>query len=324
MQTIQIQFRSKRRMAQSYDRTTSSSNIGNNSTIVGFFANTSEAYQAISELRQAGFTSDQIGLAVRGEDSSLSSASTNQAAGSAGYEDGDNRSFWQEVKDFFSGSDESESREFRSSLSGMDFDEDRANYYHQGLGTGGALVSVRADAGRDIEARRILEHNNADLRETGFTPPSSAGRDRANVVSDNAADRDFRVQLRGEMLQAHKERVQRGEVRLRKEVVTEQRSIEVPVTREELVIERVDASGATPTGEIGTDQDIRIPLSEERVSVEKTPVVTGEVRVGKKQVQDTRTVTGDVRREEVRVEKEGDVEVDEDALRRNKKDRKIA
>jgi uncharacterized protein (TIGR02271 family) len=309
-------------MAQTYDRSTSSSQ-STNSTIVGFFPNTRDAYQAISELREAGFTSDQIGLAVRGEDASISSSRGAQFDAGDTNRSGDNRSFWQEVKDFFTGSDESESREFRSSLSGMDFDTDRANYYQQGLGSGGALVTVRADAGRDVEARRILEENNADLRESGFTAPASGRKDRSNEASDISADRDFRVQLRGEMLQAHKERVQRGEVRLRKDVVTEQRSIEVPVTREELVIERVDASEASPTGEIGSDQDIRIPLSEERVSVEKTPVVTGEVRVGKKQVQDTKTVSGDVRREEVRVEKEGDIEVDEDALRRNK-DRKIA
>jgi uncharacterized protein (TIGR02271 family) len=73
----------------------------------------------------------------------------------------------------------------------------------------------------------------------------------------------------------------RGEVRLRKDVVTESQTVEVPVTREELVIERVPASGQeNVTGEIGTDQEIRVPLSEERVRVEKQPVVKEEVRVG--------------------------------------------
>jgi len=156
------------------------------------------------------------------------------------------------------------------------------------------------------------------LRESGF---ESSRSNVANTGSNvrNIADQDYRVQLRGEMLQAHKERVNRGEVRLRKDVVTENRSIEVPVTREELVIERTDVSGGTPTGEIGSDQEIRVPLSEERVSVEKTPIVTGEVRVGKRQVQENRTVSDNVRHEEVRVEKEGDVNVDEDALRNRKK-----
>src|SRR5947208_15842521 len=81
------------------------------------------------------------------------------------------------------------------------------------------------------------------------------------------------------MLRTYKERVQRGEVRLRKEVVTESQSIQVPVTREELVIERTPGSGQV-TGEIGRDEEIRVPLSEERVRVEKQPVVNEEVRVG--------------------------------------------
>lgn len=311
-------------MAQSYDRNNSSSSTSANPTIVGFFPNTRDAYQAISELKQAGFTSDQIGIALRGDsgyDATASGQSTNISQSSADYQGDDNRSFWQEVKDFFSGSDERESGEFRSSLSGMDLDDDRANYYQSGIQNGGALVSVRADRGRDIEARRILEKNSADLRETGFTPPTSGSGNNAK-----RADQDYRVQLRGEMMQAHKERVSRGEVRLRKDVVTEQQSIQVPVTREELVIERVEASGATPSGEIGSDQEIRVPLSEERVNVEKTPVVTGEVRVGKRQVQETKTVTGDIRREEVRVEKDGDVSVDDEALKNTtkNKDRRVA
>jgi uncharacterized protein (TIGR02271 family) len=49
-----------------------------------------------------------------------------------------------------------------------------------------------------------------------------------------------------------------------------------------------------------------VPLSEERVSVEKTPVVNEEVRVGKRQVQDTKRVTDTVRGEELRGEHEGD------------------
>src|SRR3954447_17329891 len=289
------------------------------SAIVGFFNSKNDAYHAVSELRDAGFTTDQIGLAIRGEGQAEMTTADVTNSDMAGQQEGEHRSFWQGVKDFFSGEPhESESNEFRQSLGGMDLDQDRSDYYYRGIGGGGALVSVRADSGRQQEARRILQDCGADLRESGF---ESSRSNVANTGSNvrNIADQDYRVQLRGEMLQAHKERVNRGEVRLRKDVVTENRSIEVPVTREELVIERTDVSGGTPTGEIGSDQEIRVPLSEERVSVEKTPIVTGEVRVGKRQVQENRTVSDNVRHEEVRVEKEGDVNVDEDSLRNRKK-----
>lgn len=101
--------------------------------------------------------------------------------------------------------------------------------------------------------------------------------------------------------------MKRGEVKLRKDVITEKKTVEVPVTREELVIERTPASGE-PAGEIGTDKEIRVPLSEERARVEKQPVVNEEVRVGKRQVQRTEHVSNSVRHEELRVDKEGEVE----------------
>jgi len=59
-----------------------------------------------------------------------------------------------------------------------------------------------------------------------------------------------------------------------------------------------------------------VPLSEDRVSVEKRPVVREEVEVGKRQVQDTKKVDRDVRREELKVEKEGDVSVEEEPRRK--------
>src|SRR5204863_7389667 len=108
----------------------------------------------------------------------------------------------------------------------------------------------------------------------------------------------------------HKERVSHGEVRLRKEVVTERQNVEVPTTREELVVERVPGGGREATGAgVGSgEKEIRVPLSEERVRVEKKPVVNEEVHVGKRQVQDTKRVSDQVRHEELRTETEGDVD----------------
>jgi uncharacterized protein (TIGR02271 family) len=123
------------------------------------------------------------------------------------------------------------------------------------------------------------------------------------------------------VLRTFRERVQRGEVRLRKEVVTEKKTVEVPVTREELVVERVPVSGqeAAETGEIGSDQEIRVPLSEEHARVDKQRVISDEVRVGKRAVQKTERVSEDVRHEKLRVDKDGDVEVDARGGQKGKK-----
>src|SRR3954462_5525132 len=199
----------------------------------------------------------------------------------------------------------------------MDWDTDRANYYHQGVNAGGALVSVSGT--RAQEARRILQDAGGDLRESGFEDFSSehttssglnSGSDsgfdnRSNnrLNNDDASTEstagEHRIQLRGEILRTYKERVQRGEVRLRKDVITENQSVQVPVTREELVVERVPASGEANARDIGTDQEVRIPLSEERVRVEKRPVINEEVRVGKRTVQNTEQVSDNVRHEEL-------------------------
>jgi uncharacterized protein (TIGR02271 family) len=55
-------------------------------------------------------------------------------------------------------------------------------------------------------------------------------------------------------------------------------------------------------GQIGSDQDVRVPLSEEKVRVEKVPVVTEEVNVGRRTVSNTQNVSDQVRREELDVE----------------------
>ena len=104
--------------------------------------------------------------------------------------------------------------------------------------------------------------------------------------------------------QARRRRISRGEVRVRKDVVTENQTIEVPVTREELVLERVDVPADTPasSANIGRAQEVRVPLTEETVRLEKQPVVREEVIVGKREVPDVARVSDEVRHEELRVD----------------------
>lgn len=123
------------------------------------------------------------------------------------------------------------------------------------------------------------------------------------------------LRLREEQLHARKQNVQTGEVSLHKEVITENKTIEVPVTREEVVIERHPvqggASGAVDASEIGEGETIRVPVMEEQVTLDKTAAVTEEVSIGKRQVQETRQVSGTVRHEEARIEQEGDTRINQ-------------
>ena len=90
---------------------------------------------------------------------------------------------------------------------------------------------------------------------------------------------------------------------VRKDVITETQTVQVPVTREELVIERREASGDTQaTGRVGEDEEIHIPLTEETASIDKGTVVREEVAVGKKPVSEVRDLSGEIRREELVVD----------------------
>ena len=119
------------------------------------------------------------------------------------------------------------------------------------------------------------------------------------------------LRLREEELQARKTPVETGRVQLGKEVVEEQKSFDVPVSREEVVVERHPVERRPAEQPIGATegQTIDVPVREERLEVEKQPVVYEEVGVGTRQQTEPRQVSDTVRREELRMDKEGDIDV---------------
>jgi uncharacterized protein (TIGR02271 family) len=278
------------------------------SHVVAFFSNQADALAAVFELKDAGFMSDQIGLAMPGPHASgiHERASTPGSPVTATQRERavtlDDRSAWEKIKDFFRGEDETYSGDdYSDAFRHLSVSDERSRYYSSGIARGGAVVTVLAPENQVERARQILMDNDGDLRTSGF--------ERAVGTEAAVGSGERRIQLRGELLRTIKERVQRGEVRLRKEVVTENQTVNVPVSREEVVVEQVPASETQVSGRVGEQDDVRIPVSEERVKVSKEPVVTGEVRVHKRTVQDTQQVSDQVRHEEVKVENEGGVNV---------------
>jgi uncharacterized protein (TIGR02271 family) len=199
-------------------------------------------------------------------------------------------------------------------LVGMGVPKEEAEYYEGEVKSGRTLVTVRAD-GRYDEAQRILRQHGAydiESRDAAATPAVSgvvAGQ-RTSVAptSERGTAEEERLQLREEELQARKTPVETGQVTLGKDVVEEQKRVDVPVTREEVYVERrpVDRPADRPIGS-GAEQTIEVPVREEEVDVEKRPVVYEEVGVNKQQVVESQQVGDTVRREELRVDKEGDV-----------------
>jgi uncharacterized protein (TIGR02271 family) len=171
----------------------------------------------------------------------------------------------------------------------------------------GAMAGGATSAGYD--ATRTAGHDAT--RTAGYDTSRTTETHRTD--DRHVEDRDSMV-LREEQLRARTQPEEAGEVAIRKEVVSQEETVEVPVRREEVVIERRPVSGEVTAGEIGNDrEEVRVPVMEEHAELEKRTVAREEVGLGKQVVQDTERLTGTVRREEARVDTSGDVRTSGDA-----------
>ncbi len=180
---------------------------------------------------------------------------------------------------------------------------------------------IDGEQARDESARRAVQGGapllDADDNQIEVGAPSGqpapAARNTApsrppTAPPPNGGQSVSRLQLREEELRARKEKVQAGTATLRTEVVEEQRTLDVPLRHEEAVIERHAVTARPADGPIVADgETIRVPLMEEHAILEKETVVTGEVEIDTRTVQDTERLSGVVRREELEVEEKGDV-----------------
>lgn len=131
-------------------------------------------------------------------------------------------------------------------------------------------------------------HEDEGIRQTG---------------SDPEAEDEIRVQRVEEELVTGTHARETGALRVRKRVRIEHKTVEVPVRREEVHVERVPVSGEASETEIGEDE-IVVPIIEEEVVISKRPVVKEEVRIRRDVVESTEIVEEDVRREEIDIEDE--------------------
>ncbi|WMJ81770.1 YsnF/AvaK domain-containing protein [Clostridium sp. MB40-C1] len=128
--------------------------------------------------------------------------------------------------------------------------------------------------------------------------------------NDNKKSKDEgKLTLHKEEIDINKSKVQKGEVELSKEIIEEQKTVDVPVTHEEVVIERRSVDNEASDTPISDEETIRIPVSEEQVNVDKHTLVTGEVSAHKREVQETKRVDENLKREEARINTNGDTDI---------------
>ena len=106
-----------------------------------------------------------------------------------------------------------------------------------------------------------------------------------------------------ERLVADTRREQVGKARLRKYVVTEQEQVSVPVSREEVRLEREPITeanrGDALSGADITEAEHEVTLHAERPVVDTEAVPVERVRLGKETVTEEETVSGEVRKEQI-------------------------
>ena len=265
--------------------------------LYGIYDTEAEIQSEMDRLRAEGFTE---------EDMYIVSKQDNQYSMHRGFSDYDTTehiSWWDRFKASLMGEDIVKNQHFTN----MGLTEEEQLRYASDLDAGKYLLYVDKNYG--------THYDNA---LTSYD------------ATDAARTEEERLALHEEQLHVDKKRVQTGEVDVEKYVVEDQQTIEVPVEREEIYIERrpVNKEATLHTNDV-TDQAhayeedgrIHIPVMEEQVEVTKKDVIAEEIVIGKKKVVNTETVSETVRREEVDIHDSTHQLKDNDVI--NRTDRKL-
>jgi uncharacterized protein (TIGR02271 family) len=149
-----------------------------------------------------------------------------------------------------------------------------------------------------------ISKEDAESRYMTDSPPAPSTQERTTSSSmprQERTEEETTVPLTEERLDVSKKASAR-EATITKEPMSETKSVEVPVTHEEISIERRPASGSTKADSpVQSRTETKVPLTSEEVQVTKQPYVKEEVSVKKKPVTETKTVTDQVTSEKVKV-----------------------
>ncbi|MFJ6002299.1 DUF2382 domain-containing protein [Arthrobacter sp. NPDC092385] len=170
-------------------------------------------------------------------------------------------------------------------------EEEDTLYRHYGLA---GHAGTTGTTGRDFL--------DSDTTTTGTTTNydrsrRAVGQDTSGPTTDDAMTRSE------EELHVGTERREVGKARLRKYIVTENVTKTVPVSREEVRIEREPITNANRgdalAGPTISEEEHEVVLHAERPVVEKEAVPVERVRLDKETVTSQETVTSDVRKERI-------------------------
>ena len=165
-------------------------------------------------------------------------------------------------------------------------------YTYYGVGGHDTVTDTTTTTGSDFTDRDV-----DSTTTTGTTGREQVGHDTSGPTTDDAMTRSE------ERLQVGTQSREAGRARLRKYVVTENVTQTVPVSHEEVRVERepiTDANiGDATSGPAISEEEHEVVLHEERPVVAKETVPVERVRLDKETVTEQATVSEDVRKEQI-------------------------
>ncbi len=187
-------------------------------------------------------------------------------------------------------------------------EQDLYRYYGMDYGMGTDTDTSnrdRTDTDRD--------RTDTDRDRTDTSNDRTVGHDTSGPTTDQAMTRSE------EQLKVGTETREAGRARLRKHVVTENETVTVPVSREEVRVERepiTDANaGNAMDGPAISEEEHEVILHEERPVVDKEVIPVERVKLDTETVTENVQVSEQVQKE--RIETDGDVDVRGEQSKRN-------
>lgn len=290
--------------------------------VKGSYLTLEEARMAVDEVVAEGYDRNLITLVTNKEtadtlpndlDVGVSTEHTEHTEGN-GQED---ESFMDKLKNVFSSDDDADSGTTDSTDEGYEADEAVLRDYKDDI-TNGSIVVLVDDFGVEPGAQDFDNSTPLGTTGTNTTPLPSESLDTPDTLDTidttdpSLTDNKEHIQLKEEQLDVGTTEVQTGEVTVNKTVNEETQTVDVPVTHEEVTIERHPVTDGTPIdGSLDLeDETLVVPVNEEQIDVNKRAVVTDEVTVNKETKEDVKQVSDTVRKENLDVQTHGDVTVE--------------
>ena len=192
----------------------------------------------------------------------------------------------------------------------LDTDEQDAlySYYQQYLG--GTASTQHNDTAERYDND---QHHTGDYQTSGQAAADTTEHDTDRAATSGKPAGDEYLTRSEEQLHVGTRRVEAGRAKLRKYVVTEQQSVTVPVTHDEVQVVREPLQpGESVDGATIGEGSIEVALMKDEVQVDKEVVGVERVKLATQTVTDQQEVTEQVRKEQIDVDGDTVAAVDPD------------